>query len=164
MNGLPAKGLARALSAVALAGCALSICIHLIALLGFYYKAILNFQLALMFGIFPLAIPVVLAQERLLSELSFRDRMFGRKLGYNVTWKILLVKTPEWLRRTVTALMYYTIASFVVFLFKNFSTKVASGHDELWIVSAYGAFFYSAFAAILMSYARSERPLRPDEI
>ena len=90
--------------------------------------------------------------------------MFGRKLGYNVTWKILLVKTPEWLRRTVTALMYYTIASFVVFLFKNFSTKVASGHDELWIVSAYGAFFYSAFAAILMSYARSERPLRPDEI
>ena len=71
---------------------------------------------------------------------------------------------PGWLRRTYTALGYYAMALFAIFLFRNFSTKVPSDYDELWILSAYAAAFYSAIAAILMSYARSERQLRPDEL
>ena len=160
MKSLPAKGVARALAAVSIAGCALSISVQVIALLGFHSKALLNFQIGLFLGMFPLAIPTFLAQERLLPRLPFLDRVRRS----HVAWNVLLAKTPEWLRRTFTALGYYAMASFVVFLFKNFSTKIPSEHDELWILSAYAAAFYSAFAAILMSYARSERPLRLDEI
>ena len=161
MKSLPAKGVARALTAVSIAGCALSILVHVIALLGFHSKALLNFQIGLFLGMVPLAaIPASLAWERLLPRLSFLDRVRRS----HVAQKALLAKTPEWLRRTFTALGYYAMASFVVFLFKNFSTKIPSQRDELWILSAYAAVFYSAFAAILMSYARSDRPLRLDEI
>lgn len=160
VKSLPAKGLARALSAVALAGCALSILIHVSALLGFYSKAILNFQIGLFLSMVPMGIPTFLAHERLLPKLSFRDRV---KKSW-VVWQVPIAKAPDWLRKMFTALGYYAMASFVIFLLRNFPTKVPSDHDELWILSAYAAAFYSAFAAILMSYARSERPLRLDEI
>ena len=159
-NSLPAKGLARALAAVSIAGCALSVCVHLIVLLGFHSKAILSFQVGLFLGIFPLGIPAFLAQERLLARWSFRERV-GNSWA---TQKALLAKAPERLRWTFFALGYYAMAAFVVFLCRNFSTKVPSERDELWILSAYAAAFYSGFATMLMSYARSERPLRPEEI
>jgi hypothetical protein len=160
MSSLPLKGLARTLSVIALAGLALSISVHLLALLGFHSKAILKFQIGLFLGIFPMFILAYLAQERLLSELSLRERWGNHKL----IWKILFANTPEWLRRTVTALMYYALASFALFLGRNYSTKVAGEWDELWILSVYAAAFYSSIAAILMSYARTERPLRRYEI
>jgi hypothetical protein len=160
VNSLPAKGLARVLSEAALVGCALSVLVHLIALLGFHSKALLSFQLGLFLGLVPMAIPTFLAQERLLSKLSFLDRV--RKS--HVAWKVIVAKTPRWLRRTFATLGCYAMASFVVFLFRNFSTKIPSDHDELWIMSVYAAAFYSAYAAILTSYVESERPLRLDEI
>lgn len=160
MKSLPAKALARALSAVALVGCTLSVCIHLIALLGFQSRAILNVQLGLFVGIAPMGIPAFLAHERLLPKFSFLDRV---RKSWEI-WQASIANAPHWLRRMFTALGYYAMGLFVVFLWRNFSTKVPSDRDELWITSAYAATFYSAYATMLTSYARSERPLRRDEI
>jgi hypothetical protein len=155
-NSLPAKGLARALSVVALAGCALSLCINLIALLGFHSKAILNFQIDMVLGIFPMAIPTVLAQERLLSELFFLDRVRKSR----VAWRFLLAKAPEWMRSLYRSLSWYTVAVFVVFAWRNGGAKSSSQLDELWYMSAFVAAAYSAEAALLMSYGRCEHPIR----
>ena len=148
------------MSSVALAGCALSVCVHLIALLGFNSKALLSFELGLFLVMFPIGIPACLAHERLLPKLSFLDR-------FRKSWvisQVSIAKAPKWLRKMYRALGCYAMALFAIFLYRNFSTKVPSDYEELWILSAYSAAFYSAFAAILMSYVRTERPLRSDEL
>jgi len=148
-----------------LAGCALSVCVHLIALLGSHSQALLNFQLGLFVGVFVLFVPAYLAQERLLSEFSSRDRfrMFDPRFSSKVRLKILLGNTPKWLRQTCNALLYYYLVFFVIFAYRNFPNK-ASMLDAIPLFSSGTAVFYCAFAAILTSYAGSERPLRPDEI
>jgi hypothetical protein len=165
VNSLPAKGTARVLSEVALVGCALSVLVHVIALLGFYSRAILYFQLGLVSGIFLMSIPALLAQERLLSEFSSRDRfrMFDPRYSRKVRLKILLANTPKWLRQTFNALLCYFVAFFVMFVYRTFPNK-GSELDEVLQFSAGTAVFYSGIAAILTSYAASERPLRTDEI
>jgi hypothetical protein len=165
VSSLPAKGVARALSGVDLVGCALSASVHLVALLGFHSKAILNFQIGLFLGIFLMFVPAFLAQERLLSKFSSRDRfrMFDPRFSRKVRLKIIFVNTPRWLRRTVNALLCYYLAFFAVFAYRTFPNK-ATELDEILLFSAGTAVFYCGFAAILTSYVASERPLRPDEI
>jgi hypothetical protein len=150
---------------MALAACAMSVCIHLIALLGFHSKALLNFQLGLFLGVFVLFVPAYLAQQRLLSEFSSRDRfrMFDPRFSSKVRLKILLANTPKWLRQTCNALLYYYIVFFVIFAYQTFPNK-ASMLDEILLFSSGTAVFYCAFAAILSSYARTEYPLKPAEI
>jgi hypothetical protein len=165
VKSLPAKGVARALTAVALAGCSLSVCVHLIALLGSHSKALLKFQLGLFVGVFVLFVPAYLAQKRLLSEFSSRDRfrMFDPRFSNKVRLKILLVNTPKWLRQTFNAISYYYLVFFVIFAYRTFPNK-AGKLDEILLFSSVTAAAYCAFAAVLTSYARTERPLRPDEI
>ena len=89
MESLPAKGIASGASAVAMAGCALSLSVHLLALFGVYSKGILNFTMYLFTGLFPFFLLAVLAQEGLLSEFSFGDRMLrtlNPKFAHKVTW------------------------------------------------------------------------------
>jgi hypothetical protein len=166
VKSLPAKRFARALSAVALAACGMSVCVHLIALLGSHSKSLLNFQLGLFVGIFVLFVPAYLAQERLLSEFSSRDRfrMFDPRFSSKVRLKILLANTPKWLRQMCNALLYYYIVFFVIFAYRTFPNKALSELDEILLFSSGTAVFYCGFAAILTSYARTEYPLRPDEI
>jgi hypothetical protein len=165
VKSLPAKGFARALSAVALAACAMSVCVHLIALLGSHSKALLYFQLGLSFAIFGMFFPAYLAQERLLSEFSSRDRfrMFDPRFSRKVRLKIIFANTPRWLRQTLNGIGFYYLVFFAVFVYRTFPSK-ASDNDEILLLSVNAAAFYCAFAATLTSYARSERPLRPDEI
>jgi|ERR1700687_4907121 len=163
-NPLPAKGFARALSKVALVLCALSMLVHAIALLGFHTKAIFNFQMGLFFSIFPMSLPVLFATRRLQSELTARNRfwMFNPRFSFKAQ-KMTLAKTPTWLLRTQKALLFYCLAFFVVFAYRTFPNK-ATELDEVQLFSIVVAGFYSGFAAILTSYARSERPLTLDEI
>jgi hypothetical protein len=163
-NPLPAKGFARLLSKVALAGCSLSVLVHLITLLGFYSKATLNFQLGLFLAIFPMSLPVLFATRRLQSELTARNRfwMFNPRLASKAQ-KMTLAKTPTWLLRICKALGFYFFAFFVVFAYRTFPNK-ATELEEVQTFSACAAVFYSAFAAVLTSYAASERPSSPDEI
>jgi hypothetical protein len=163
-NPLPAKGLARALSKVALVGCALSASVHLITLLGFYNKAIFKFQMGLFLAIFPMSLPALFATQRLQSELTARNPfwMFNPSFSSKVR-KMTLANTPEWLRRIYKAFLFYFIAFFVVFVFRTFP-KNATKLDEVQMFSACAASFYSGIAAILTAYAGTERPLRLDEI
>jgi hypothetical protein len=165
VNSLPAKGAARVLSAVSIAACALSVCVHLIALLGFHSKSILNFQLGLFFGVFIMFWPAYLAQERLLSQISFKDRfrMFDPRFSHKMRSKIILVNTPTWLRQVCYGILCYFFIFFAVFAYRTFPNK-ASELDEILLFSGCAAGFYSGYAAILASYARTERLLRPDEI
>ena len=156
-NSLPARGLARALGAVALLECALSVSVHLIALLGFHSKGILNFQIGLTFGIFAMFIPTYLAQWLLLSE--FPSSMFDSRFNGAAKLKIILACNPNWLRQTDYALLYYFFAFFAVFAYRTFPNH-AGRLDEILLFSAGAAGFYCAEAAMLMSYGRSEHPLR----
>jgi hypothetical protein len=143
----------------------MSVCVHLIALLGFHSKALSTFQFGLFFGVFLMAVPALFAQERLLSKFSSRDRfrMFDPRFSRKVRLKIIFAKTPRWLRRTFSALLCYYLVFFAVFAYRTFPNK-ASELDEILLFSAGTAVFYCGFAALLTSYAASERPLRPDEI
>ena len=131
----------------------------MIALLGFHPKAILNFQLGLFLGIFPMFIPAYLAQERLLSELSRLDR-----LSYVVHRRIILANAPAWLQKMYKMLGYYFFAFFAVFAYRTFPNKATTELDEVLLLSVGAALFYSGFAANLTSYAGTEHPLRLDEI
>ena len=166
MNSLPAQGLARALSKVALAGCALSVSVHLITLLGFYSKAIFNFQMGLFVAIFPMSLPVLFAQSRLMSAVSPRDRvrLFDPKHNSRIREKVILANTPAWLRKLFSALLYYFIIFFVVFAYRNFPNKTTSELVEVQMFSACAAGFYSGFAALLTSYAGTDHRLTLDEI
>jgi len=162
-NPLPAKGFARVLSKVALVCCALSVLVHVIAL-GFYSKALLNFQIGLFLAIFPMFLPVLFASRRLQSELYAHSRfwMFNPRLSSKVQ-KMTLANAPTWLLRALYALFIYYFAFFVLFAYRTFPNK-ATNLDEVQVISAGAAVFYIAFAAVLTSYARTDHPLRLDEI
>jgi hypothetical protein len=156
-NSLPAKGLARLLTALAWVGCALSVALHLIALLGYHSKAILNFQLSLVLGIFPLAMVAFLAERVLFSE--FPSSMFDPRFNGSAHLKIMLAQNPKWIAQSYYALLYYFFAFFAVFAYRTFPNH-AGQLDEILLFSAGAAFFYCGSAAILMSYGRNEHPLR----
>jgi hypothetical protein len=156
-NSLPARGLARALSVVALVGCALSISVHLIALLGFHSEGILNFQIGLLFGIFAMFIPTYLAQESLFSE--FPSSVLDSRFNRGAKLKIMLASNPKWVGPTYYALLYYFFAFFAVFAYRTFP-KHAGQLDEILLSSALAAGFYFAEAAMLMAYGLSEHPIR----
>jgi hypothetical protein len=171
MKPLPAKGLARSSSWVALAGCGLSLSMHALALLGFYSKEILNFQLALFVGVFPLFIPVILAQERLLSEFSFSFgehlRLIYTKIGRKRARRIsraLVANAPKWLRIMTKGLSVNAAAQFLILGYRTFPTNPASKSEELRFLSAFAAVFYSAAAEMLLSYSGSESPISPESI
>ena len=165
-NPLPAKGFARLLSKVALVGCALSVSVHVITLLGFYSKAIFNFQMGLFVAAFPMSLPVLFAQERLMSGLSRRNRvrLFDPKHNSRIREKIILGNTPAWLRKLFSALLYYFIVFFVVFTFRTFPNKTTSALVEVQMFSIGAGVFYSAIAALLTSYAETDHPLTLEEI
>jgi hypothetical protein len=157
VNSLPATRLARALSVVALVGCALSVFVHLIALLGFHSKGILNFQIGLSFGIFAVFIPAFLAERLLFSE--FPSSMFDSRFNGSARLKIILENNPKCLGQTYYALLYYFFAFFAVFAYRTFPNH-AGQLDEILLFSAGAAGFYCAEAAILLSYGRSLHPQR----
>lgn len=167
MTTLPAKGIASGASAIATAGCALSLSVHLLALFGVYSNLILNFGMYLVVGVFPVFFLAVLAQEGLLSKFSFRDRMlrmFNPKFAHKVIWRLLLGMAPKWLRAISIALFVNAMVQFAIFAYQIFPSNSSSQLGELRLLSAYAAAFYSAAATILSSYARTERPLRPYEL
>ena len=159
LNGI-LKTTARGLSSVALAGCALSLCVHLLSLVGFYSKAVLDFQICLCLGVFPFGLTAILAQKALLS--AFPTFAFSSRVA-RASRVALLAGTPIWLKNAADALTAYAVALFVLFAIRNFP-NMGTKLDELRLFSAYAAAFYTAPAAILTSYANTERSLRPDEI
>jgi len=135
-------------------------------LLGFYSKGIFNLQMSLFVAIFPISLPVLFAQSRLMSGLSPGDRyrLFDRKFNSRIREKIILANTPEWLRKLFSALLYYFIIFFVVFTYRTFPNKTTSALVEVQMFSACAAGFYSAIAALLTSYAGTHHPPTLDEI
>jgi hypothetical protein len=167
MNTLPGKSVARGVSTIAIAGCALSLSVHVLALIGVYSKSIVNFGRGLFIGVFPVFFLAVLAQERLLSKFTFRDRMFrmfNPKFAHKVTWKLLLGQAPKWLRAVLMVLFVNALAQFALFAYQIVRSGSPSQSAQLRIDSAYAAVFYAAAATILGSYARTERALGPDEL
>jgi hypothetical protein len=162
VNSLPAKGLARAFSAVALAGCVLLVLTQVIELVGFHSKAIMHLQMALYLGMVASSIPFILARRRLLPRMSFYQRvMKARGIQY-----LIQVRAPKWLRQLNAVVGFYWLGSFLVFLCLELLSKGPS-QRELWhnaSVSAFAVVCYSTIATLLMSYARSERPFTTDEI
>jgi hypothetical protein len=151
------KAAARGLSTLSLVGCGLSLCIHLLSLAGFYSKFVFNFQMALFFGVFPIGLVVVLAQESLLWNVSQYDRAFRP----HKMIAAVFAGCPSWLKNGSYGLGAYAIALFVFLgALSNMDDKL----NELRLFSAYPAAFYAAFAGILISYANTERSLSPDEI
>ena len=162
VKSLPAKGLARALSAVALSACALTVLTQMIELVGFHSKAIMDLQMGLCLGIATSYMPYTIARRRLLPKLSFYERVMRfRGIQY-----LTQARAPKWLRQLNAALAYYWMGSFVVFFCLELLSKGPS-QSELWHdawVSSFVVMGYSIIATLLMSYARSERPFRADEI
>jgi hypothetical protein len=161
MKSLPAKGLARTVSALALSGCALTILTQMIALAGVHSNAIMHLQLGLYLACVATLIPSTLARRRLLPELSFYQRvMKGRGIEH-----LIRARAPKWLRQLNTALTFYWMGSFVVFL----CLELLRGPSqvELWQnarLSSIVVLGYSIVATTLISYARSDRPFTSDEI
>ncbi len=151
------KATARGLSSVALIGCALSLCVHLVSLAGVYTPLLFKVQVCLFFAVFPIGVTAILAQEWLLSKFSV-DRLSPRMVR-----AVLFARTPLWLRNGSDALGAYAVAVFIAFAIRTFPGK-GSKLDELRLFSAYPPAFYAGFAAILTTYASTERPLPPDEI
>jgi len=122
LKTLPWKRLARFLSKVAIAGCALSLVLHAYALLGFYSASTMKLVLYLFIGTFSVLIPALSWQHLLLSEFSaFRDVVFGMvlpKFPSHVLSKCVLAKAPRWLRGSSTLLMVYAMGLFVFYLYK----------------------------------------------
>ncbi len=164
MNPLPGKRFASAVSVVAMAGCVLSLSVHVVTLLGLYSKAIFNVQIGLFLGVFGMAFFAILAQERLMSEFSFFDRLrtLNPKFSFKVT-RALLANAPRWLRVSSIALFAYAATRFVVFASYSLPARLLSKPEELQLFSAFAAAAYSFVAMMLMSYGRTERPLRPKE-
>lgn len=164
MKSLPAKGFARALSAVALMGFALSAAVHVMSMTGLYSPAILRFQIDLVFGMLLLSLFAVLAQEWRLRRFSFCDRLrtINPKLASKVR-RQLSASAPKWLRRLVWAAMIYTFALFGLFIYRTIPAKPPSELDEIQVMSAFAAVFYSGAAMVLIAYARSDHPLDPAE-
>ena len=162
VKSLPAKGLARALSAVALSACALTILTQMIELSGFHSKAIMHLQMGLWLGIAASYVPYTITRRRLLPKLSFYERVMRfRGIQY-----LTQARAPKWLRQLNAALAYYWMGSFVVFFCLELLSKGLS-QSELWHnawVSSFVVMGYSTVATVLMSYARSERPFRADEV
>jgi hypothetical protein len=162
VKSLPAKGLARTLSAVALSACALTFLTQMIELAGFHSKAIMHLQMGLCFGAIVNGIPYTLARRRLLPKMSFYQRvMKARGLNY-----LIQVRAPKWLRQLNAALIFYWMGSFVVFFCLELLSRGPS-QRELWHnawVSSIAVVCYSTAATVLMSYARTERPFTADEI
>ena len=161
VKSLPAKGLARALSAVALSACALTILTQMIELAGFHSKAIMHLQLGLYLACVATLIPSTLARRRLLPELSFYDRV----MRFQGIQHLTQARAPKWLRQLNAALAYYWMGSFVIFLCLELLR--GPSQRELWHnawVSSFVVMGYSTVATVLMSYARSERPFRAGEI
>ena len=162
MKSLPAKGFASALSALALAACALTILTQMIELAGFHSKAIMHLQMGLWLGIAASYVPYTITRRRLLPELSFYERV----MRFQGIQHLTQARAPKWLRQLNAALAYYWMGSFVVFFCLELLSKGPS-QSELWHdawVSSWLVVGYSTVATVLMSYARSERPFRADEI
>ena len=162
MKSLPAKGLARALSAVALSACALTILTQMIELAGFHSKAIMHLQMGLWLGIAASYVPYTITRRRLLPKLSFYERVMRfRGIQY-----LTQARAPKWLRQLNAALAYYWMGSFVVFFCLELLSREPSQRD-LWDnarVSSLAVLGSSVIATTLISYARSERPFTADEI
>jgi hypothetical protein len=163
---LPAQGLARAVSVLAMTGCAISLAIHLLALLGFSSRAVMTFQVALSVGVIAMYIPAVIAWNRLASGSPPGERLraFNPRFTARVLWKLIGGSAPPWVRVTSRGLAYYAMAAFAVFAFELYRAKQASDIAELRMLSIYAAAFYSVSAMILQSYARSDRIFGPDEL
>jgi hypothetical protein len=162
MMVLPAKGFARGVGVLAVAGSALSLLVHALAALGFYSRAILNFESYLFVGLFPALIIAGVAYNRLLSEFSYNDRMrmYNPKVWLKVTRK-LSANAPTCLRViSISLLLYAAIRS----LFPGLSSERVVDSKGLGVFSAYVAAFLALAAVILISYAGTERPLRADEV
>ncbi|MGC1341468.1 MAG: hypothetical protein WA854_04035 [Candidatus Binataceae bacterium] len=151
------------MSAAALAGFALSGAVNLISLLGFYSRPILSFQIDLVFGMFFVSLFAGLAQERLMCQFSFRDRLrtMNPKLASKVRRR-LSSPAPKWLRRLFWGAMVYTFILFGLFIYGTLSAT-PSDLDEVRVMSAFAAVFYSGAAMVLTAYARSDHPLNPAE-
>ena len=164
MTPLPARSFAPGVALLAMVGSALSLLIHSLTLLGFYSKAILNFETYLFIGLFPTLIMAGLAYNRLLSEfpLSYRTRMYNPRFSLKVMRK-LTSNAPRWLRAlSLSLLLYAPIRSLLSGGF--FQERAVSDALGLSVFSAYVAGFLSLAATILISYAGFERPLRADEL
>lgn len=163
MKSLPAKGFARALSAIALVGFGLSAAVHVMSMSGLYSPAIMGFQIALVFGMLLVSLFAVLAQEWRLCRFSIRDRlrMYSPKFGSEVRRRLSSAE-PKWLRRLFWGVMLYTFILFGLFIYRTVSAK-PSKLDEVRVISAFAAVFYSGAAMVLIAYARSEHPLNPAE-
>ena len=162
VQSLPAKGLARAFSAVALAGCVLLLLTQVIELVGFHSEAIMHLQMGLGLGMVASSIPFSLARRRLLPKMSFYERvMKAQGIQY-----LTQARAPKWLRQLNRALAFYWLGSSVVFFCLELLSRGPS-QRELWHnawVNAFAVVGYSTVATVLMSYARSERSFRADEI
>ena len=166
MNILPGKSFARGISAVAVTGCVLSLSVHLLALAGASSKSLLKLALGLLVGVFPIFFLAVLAQERLLSKFTFRDRMIrmlNPKFARRVQ-RFIKSRAPKWLQGMFLALLVNALVQLLLFAFQAVSPDPPSQAVQLRLVSAYAAAFYAGAAMVLASYANTERTLAADEI
>lgn len=117
-----------------MAGCALSLSIHILALIGVYSKSILNFATSLLVGVLPVFFLAVLAQERLLFKFTFRDRMFrmfNPRFAHKVTSRLLLGQAPKWLRVVLITLFVNAFAQFALFAYQTFPSGSLGQSAEL---------------------------------
>ncbi len=165
VTALPAKGLARAMGVLAMAGSALSLSVHTLAVIGIYSRAILDFESYLFVGSFPVLIFASLAYNRLLAHLPFgdRSRIYNPIVWFRVARKIT-GSAPKWLRVVSSALLLYAGARSLLSVFERSSERVVADANGLGVLSALVAAFLAMAATILISYAGTEHPLRPDEL
>jgi hypothetical protein len=122
MKPLPAKGFARALSKVALAGCAASLAVHLVSLTGFESSALFKFQFLVFCALFLVALPEAAAREIVLSRFKLRNWLGlpRRKSGDRLMRKIFFDGAPWWLRRLMYGLIAYFFVWFVGVTYETF--------------------------------------------
>lgn len=138
------------LIALSLVGLVLSLWVHLGALAG-RKVAPESFFFMLHIGIFVVWLPAVLVAQRRIGSMQRRDM-----------WKVLLARTPEWVRYMVYGFGTYAIVNFLIFI--AHAPPNGSNGDPPAVVwrgfSGHWMAFYAAAFAIFYSAAISKSTRR----
>jgi hypothetical protein len=117
MKPLPARGFARALSKVALAGCAISLAVHLVSLAGFESRGLWHFQFAVFAGAILILFLAGFAQEYVRIKFGERTRgwrFLPPKSDGVLKQRVFFDNAPRWLRRLTYGMFAYFVVCFVI--------------------------------------------------
>ena len=165
MKSLSAKGAARTLAMLSIAGCVLSLEVYATAVFGALHGAapfglslrdILRIQNGLFYGCIVLLIPVILAWGSLVSRSNLLDQRVPKLISLRKEIRGLAAPAPKWIRTSSSLLFVYAAVEYANFVVKAYPDARASAWSNLFVLGPFTAALYSIAAMFLMAYVRAD--------